>query len=225
MLMRWSFFDLPRKRNRMRAPATSAWRVAERREAERAVLARVALVADPDERRREQPHDGGEHLRARHARQREIAPRARADARQRRAERAQAAVLRLVAHLAPARVIAILLAAARVARRRLDVAVRRATDPHVAPRRRHDEAMDAAELLAIAHERAVGRAVAEADRRLFAADAGLGVAHVAKSRITRRGDRLGDDRARLDGDGDGALRHGATARVQARCRRRASRDC
>ena len=61
-------------------------------------------------------------------------------------ERDQPVVLRLVAHLAPPRVVAVLLAAARVAPGRLDVAVRRRADPDVGPRRRDRERVDSRSL-------------------------------------------------------------------------------
>jgi hypothetical protein len=86
MLTRWSCLRLAAKAEvNARARDLGVTR-AQRREPERAVLTRIALVADPDERRREQPDDRGQHLGARHAGQRNVAPRAGADARQRRAE-------------------------------------------------------------------------------------------------------------------------------------------
>ena len=70
----------------------------------------------------QQLDDGGEHLLTRQA-GRQVGGRADGEAGQRRGEGEQAAVLRLVADFAPARVIAILLAAAGVAAGGLDVAV------------------------------------------------------------------------------------------------------
>src|SRR5262249_6267983 len=70
---------------------------------------------------------------------------AAANARYRAAEREHPAVLDLVAHLSPALVIAILSAAARIAADRLQVAVGIGADPHVGPRRRDGEPLDAAQ--------------------------------------------------------------------------------
>ena len=59
---------------------------AQRGEAEGVVGARVLLVADADARGLEQAHDGGEHLVARQAGEREVLADAAADARQRLAK-------------------------------------------------------------------------------------------------------------------------------------------
>ncbi len=98
---------------------------AQRGEAEGVVLARVLVVADADQRAVEQPHHGGEELAPRMVRRAQVALDALAQQRQHLAELEHVAELRVVARLAVRRVIAVLLAAARVARRGLDVARRR----------------------------------------------------------------------------------------------------
>ena len=85
--------------------------VAQRGEAVGVIFLRVLLVADADEGGFEQAHDGGEHLLARQAGKGEVLFDALADDGQRFAEELHAFVLVFVAHLAPARMIAALLAA------------------------------------------------------------------------------------------------------------------
>src|SRR5262245_40974374 len=65
-----------------------------------------------------------------------MAGHAAADARECLRERDETAVLHFVADLAPARVITILFAAARVATGRLQMTARIRADPHIGPRRR-----------------------------------------------------------------------------------------
>ena len=123
----WTTPLLPRKWKRTSAPPMLDVAVAQRRQAERAVVARVLLVADADERRLQQAHDGRQHLAPGQARQPQVGGDAPREARAARAPNAiMRLVLVLVALLAPARVIAVLLAAARVAPGRLEVAVRAA---------------------------------------------------------------------------------------------------
>src|SRR5206468_4407767 len=112
--------------------------VAERRQSERLVLSRVFLVADANVGRVEEANDRRQHR---------LAPRPRADgggeiggdalpdARQRRPELEHALELVGVLGETPLGVIAVLLAAARVAPRRLDVAVGARADPDVFVRR------------------------------------------------------------------------------------------
>jgi hypothetical protein len=88
--------------------------VAQGGQAEGAVLAGVLLVADADQGRFEQAHDGGQHLAARQAGPRQVPLDAGANCRQGQAEGDHAVVLDLVARLPPARVVAVLLAAAGI---------------------------------------------------------------------------------------------------------------
>src|SRR6266513_5385722 len=85
-------------------------------EAEGAVLARVLVVAHADQRLVEQHHHGGEDLATREIARAQIALHALADLGKGLAELEHAAELRLVARLAVQGMVAVLLAAARVAR-------------------------------------------------------------------------------------------------------------
>src|SRR5207237_455078 len=106
-----------------------------------------------------------------------------------------ALVLRVVAHLAPARVIAILLAGARVAADGLDVAMRRRADPDVAPRRRDRQRADAREGGPIAHPTALGIDVHEAAADVAASQAGAAFDDVREPRRLRRLDGVRNDAA------------------------------
>ena len=114
-----------------------------------------------------------------------------ADQRQRPAEDQHLAVFRLVAHLAPARVIAVLLAAALVAPGRLDVPVRVGTDPHLGPGRRDDQRADAFQA---SRYRAPARRPAAGNRtrsvRFVTGDARCGIADVAQLRPFGGDDRI-----------------------------------
>ena len=121
---------------RSRDPRVRAF---ERGQAERAIAAGVFLVAHPDEGLLQQLHDGGHDFAHRQHGFGEIARHATAKQRQRCREAGQPVVLRFVAHLAPSRVIAILLASFGVASRGLEMAGRAGTDPDVSPGRRNGE--------------------------------------------------------------------------------------
>jgi hypothetical protein len=81
--------------------------------------------------------------------------------RQRLREADHPVVLRLVAHGAPVRVVAVLLASACVAPCRLQVAPRIRADPHVVPCRRNHQRADARQLLPIRNTASACREVAE----------------------------------------------------------------
>ncbi len=97
---------------------------AQRGQAVRLVRLGVLSVPDADERFLEQPHGRGHDLLARDPRTREVGGNPGAQARKGFGEIRELAVLRFVADLAPSRVIAVLLAASRIAPGRLDVAER-----------------------------------------------------------------------------------------------------
>src|SRR5581483_4557300 len=158
---------------------------AERGETERAVRLRVLVVADADQRLVEQAHHGREDLAPRQVARAQVALDALADLRKDLAELEHAAELRPVARVAVQRVIAVLLASARVARGDLDVALRVRADPHLGPRRRHHERREALELLALGDALAVGPAIAPARARALAADPGDAVADVGQPRARR----------------------------------------
>ena len=172
--------------------------VAQRGQAERAVRARVFLVADAHKRRVEQAHDRRQHGRAARRgadRRREVGLHALADARQRGAELEHAIELVLVLGETPLRVVAVLLAAARVASGRLQVAVRQRADPDLLVRRRDRQRADARRSAASANALAVGCDVGEAvavadapDPRHVVADPDESARRVAVVRRRRRRD-------------------------------------
>src|SRR5204863_3109945 len=117
--------------------------LAQRREAEGAVLARVLVVADADQRLVEQHHHGSEDLAPREIARAQIALHALANLGEGLAELEHAPEFRLVARLAVQGMVAVLLAAARVARSRLDVPFGVRAYPDVGPRRGNREGVDA----------------------------------------------------------------------------------
>jgi hypothetical protein len=173
--------------------------VSQRRQAERAVLLRVLGVADAHERGLEQPDDGGDHLAPREALELQVLLDLLPDRRERLGEGGHAAVLRLVAHVAPPGVIAVLLPAARVAARRLQVSVGEGTNPDLGPGRRDRELANTLELTFVGDRLAVGHVVGEPVPVSLARNAGPRVADVPEpGRAGRRG-RFRDGRCRLDG--------------------------
>ncbi len=87
------------------------------------IVAGVLLVADADQRLLQQLHDSREHFLPRQPLLLQIGAGVAANARKHPRERDEAFVLGFVTLFAPARVIAVLFASARVAPRRLNVAV------------------------------------------------------------------------------------------------------
>ena len=107
-----------------------------------------------------------------------------------RAKVSSLVVFRLVAHLAPARMIAVLLAPARVAAGGLQVAVRVGADPHLGPGRRDRQRADAPQRLGIADRRAVRADGSRSRFSRMAGYAGRGVADIAQPRALRRDLRI-----------------------------------
>src|SRR5205814_575783 len=102
---------------------------------ERLIFARVFFVSDAYERSLQKPHDCREHFLPRQTRQFQILSNSPANIRQSFGELSEALELVFVARFAPSLVIAVLLAATRVATRRLDVAICRRTNPNLCPGR------------------------------------------------------------------------------------------
>src|SRR4030095_11024625 len=125
-----------------------------------------------DHRLFQQPDDGGEHLLAWEAGLAQVGRRALADARARLGALDQASVLHCIGDAAPARMVAVLFAAARVAAGRLNMAERIGTDPHIGPSRRDRERFDPLDLGAIGDRAAVPIDVTESPQRAEPADAG-----------------------------------------------------
>src|SRR5207248_5954905 len=119
--------------------------VAHRRQANRAVVAEVLFVADPDQRLLQNQHHRRKYLLTRQTRSLQRRLRALANPRQLLGERQKPAVFHLVADVAPPRVIAILLPAARVAPDGLNMPARIRTNPDICPRRWNDQRLDSTE--------------------------------------------------------------------------------
>src|SRR6266478_3186274 len=127
-----------------------------RREPKRFVFARVFFVPDADESALEQLHDRCQDFVSRQSRRFQIPRDSPADLRQRFAETNYAVVFVFVANLAPALVIKVLFATARVATGCLNVTVGRGTNPHVSPSRRNRQAFDPQKPLFVTNELSVG---------------------------------------------------------------------
>jgi hypothetical protein len=134
---------------------------AERGQAERPVLLRVLLVADAHERGLQKLDDGCHDLLSGQTLAAQVAGDSSANAWQNPSEAEHPSELVLVAHLAPARVVAVLLASSRIAAGRLQVAARTRGDPDVLPRRRDGERPDAVERVGVAHHPTLGIGVDE----------------------------------------------------------------
>jgi hypothetical protein len=118
-------------------------------------------VANAKQGRLQQTDDCGEYPLARQTAPPQIGPDPLPDGRQHPAESQHLAVFRLVADLAPTRMIAILLAAALVPTHRLDVAIGIGTDPHRGPGRRDRQRPNALQCIEVAHQLPIGEAVAK----------------------------------------------------------------
>src|SRR4030095_6065699 len=142
--------------------------VAQRRRAERPVVAPVPFSADADERRTHQLRRRREHPLLRELRVRKILRDAAPDPRQREREIVQRVELVRVALGDPHRVIAVLLAPAGIPSRRLQMAVRIRAYPDVLPGGRYREAADALERPAAADQTSARAGVGQSFGRRLA---------------------------------------------------------
>ena len=118
-------------------------------QAEALVVARVLGIADPDERGLEQTHHGRQHPLARQAWAAQVGIHARPDLRQCPREHQDPVELVGIADLPPLLVVAVLLAPARIASGRLEMAARMRADPHGGPCRRDRQPAQPRQLLAL----------------------------------------------------------------------------
>ena len=144
-----------------------------------AIVAGIFLIADPDERDLEEAHDGRQDLLARQPAARLIFGHARTKPRQCPGKRQHAVELGGVAERAPVGVVAILLAALRIAPGRLQVALAVGADPDVGPGRRDGQPLEAGDLPAVLDRAALGVAIAEGAARAPTPDARHVVGDVA----------------------------------------------
>ncbi len=162
--------------------------VLHRGEAEGVVLLGVALVADADAGALEELHEERQHLAPWQARRRDVGAHVAADTRQRFRELEQVIELVRIAQHPVARVVAVLLASARVAARGLQVPALVAADPDRGPRRRNREPLESFDLRLVGHALALRVEVGEALAGRLAAKSLLAVARIAQP-AQRRGAR------------------------------------
>src|SRR5690606_724947 len=158
-------------------------------------------VADAEERLVEEADGEGENLVAAQLSPPEVALDAAAERGQGLPEGDHPVELDPAAHLAPALVVAVLLAALLVAAGGLEVAVRERADPDLVPRRRDRERLDPL-ALGVGDEGAVGVVVGKARAAAAARDAGLAVGDVDQP-----GDLGGALRVGREEGGGGAAGH------------------
>ena len=154
------------------------------------VLLAVLIIPDADSRIFQQADDAREHLLPRQSGSFEVAVRLFADLRQRLGKGEHAVVLDRVADLAPMRVVAILLAAPRVASGRLQVATRVGTDPDIAPGGRDGEPLDPVDRLRVSDGAAVRIQIGEPLPHPLPPDSRRLVGHVAQPRGPGRRHRV-----------------------------------
>ena len=135
--------------------------VAQCRQTVAPVVARILGVPDAHSCGIEKAHHDGQNLFARQARERKIQAKPSPQPGQRFREIGHPLEFLPVAEEAPLRVIAILLAATRVAARRLDVATGIRADPDVVVRRRNREARDALDFGRLGYRSTVGELILE----------------------------------------------------------------
>jgi hypothetical protein len=136
--------------------------VAQRGQPERAVFGGVFLVAHAHRGAVQQPHDGRDHRLQRQRPAPQVARHRAADARQGAAELAQAVELLLPLLRLPVGVVAVLLAAPRIAAGGLQMTAWIGADPHLGVGGRDRQAPDAVELCGVADRAARGAQIHEA---------------------------------------------------------------
>ena len=159
---------------------------AQSRQPEGAIGAGVFVVAHANERLVQQPHHRGEELAPGQVAGAQIALHALPEEREDLAELEHAAELRAITRCAVRGMVAILLPAAGVARRRLDVAVGVRANPHVGPGRRDRQLVEPFPGVLVLDARAVRGEVDPASPGTAPADAGKAVRDVAKPGVGSR---------------------------------------
>ncbi len=147
---------------------------------------RILLVADTHQRRFQQACNRRQHFLARHPVTREIPLHLRPDPRQYPAEQQHLPVFAFIADLTPTRMVAILLAAARIPPDRLQVPVRIGTNPHIFVSRRDGELADPGQRVLIADLAAIGMAIAKSRACTNPGNTWLAVADIAQPGRLRR---------------------------------------
>src|SRR5262245_6449187 len=135
--------------------------ILERGQAIALVVPGVLVAADADQRLFQEMHDGGQDLLALETAPGEMPLDRASDGRQALREGEHAMVFGAVAHVAKARVIAILLAPFRITARRLDVAIGPGAYPYLDPGRRNGQRLDALQGCRIAYPGVLCRDILE----------------------------------------------------------------
>src|SRR6266702_2156781 len=157
-------------------PANTHMPVTQRGQAERPVGAGVFLVANPDQRKFQQPDYSRQHSRAWQPGLAQVLGNSSADARKTASELEHTIKLCGITVSAPTRVIPVLFAPARVTPGRLQMAARIAADPDVTIGRRYGETTDACEQRRIRHFCAVRVDIGETASAGRPADPGAAIA-------------------------------------------------
>ena len=152
--------------------------VAQRRQSVALVVARIFGVPDAHPCGVEEAHHDGQNLFARQARERKVQAQPSAQTGQRFREIGHPLEFLPLAQKAPLRVIAILLAATRVAARRLDVATRIRADPDVVVRGRNREARNALDFCRLGQRSTVGELILEMLAAAKTANSRHGIRHM-----------------------------------------------
>src|SRR2546425_9795936 len=163
------------------------------REAERFVFARVLFVADANERPLEQLHDRRQYLVSWEPRQFQVPRNSSADFRQRFTEADYTIVFVFVANFAPALVIKILFATARISTGRLNVTVRQRRNPNFRPSRRNGETLDPQKSLLVTNQFPIRVEPLEIVAFCFSRVTGPIIADITQTGSLGCVHRLGDD--------------------------------
>lgn len=150
------------------------------------IVAGILGIADARCRGAQDRHGARQYFVAAQLAQRQIAPQAAAQRRQRGDKVGHALELGAVAHLAPGLVVAVLLAPARITTSRLQVAARCAADPDIVIRGWHRPSADATLSAVVANHPAARCQVAESASDASSHDPGHRIAHVDQPGSLRR---------------------------------------
>src|SRR5690606_15876806 len=143
-------------------------------------VARVGLVADPDQGALQQLHHGSQRPLPGKAGPVEILVHRLANRRQRPTELDHPVVLVRVAHLAPTSVIAILLATTRVTTGGLQVTIGSGADPDILPGRWDRQLANPLQRFRVVHPAAIGAVIAETSAGTAPGQSGAVVIDVAQ---------------------------------------------
>src|SRR5579859_2111714 len=147
----------------------------------RVVLAHIFLVPHANERGIEQAHNRRQHFYIGQARQRKVARNSLADSWKRLTKGDHAIILGLVAHLSPARMIAVLFAPFGIPPGCLKVSFRRRAYPHIFPCRRYADFLNAFQLSRVMNRLAIQSHIAEVFPHALAPYPRLSIAHITQA--------------------------------------------